>query len=99
MSANAPALQLGLKSVLVASDFSEASSKPLRHAISIARHFHAKLYLEHVVSSLGFTIAGADTLEAAAAAARREVKQLEKRLVENGTLTGLSHEFIVREGG
>ena len=89
MSANAPALQLGLKSVLVASDFSDASSKPVRHAISIARHFHAKLHLAHVVSSIGFTMVGADAEAAAATAAQRDVEQLEKGLVESGALAGL----------
>jgi len=98
MASHAPAREMGLKSVLVASDFSDASSKPVRHAISIARHFHAKLHLAHVVSSLGFTIAGADAQEAATIAAQRDVEQLEKSLVESGALTGLSHEFIVREG-
>lgn len=87
-----------LKSILVASDFSEASSKPVRHALSIARHFHAKLYLAHVVSSVGFTIAGADALESATAAAQREVDQLESQLVESGALAGVSREFIVRQG-
>lgn len=89
---------LGLKSVLVASDFSEASEKPLRHAITIARHFHAKLYLAHVVSSIGFAIAGENALVLAADAARRDVAQLERNLVERGAFDGLSHEFIVREG-
>jgi len=98
MASHAPARELGLKSVLVASDFSDASAKPLRHAVSIARHFHAKFYLAHVVSSIGFTIAGADALEAASTAAQRDVEKLEKSLVESGALTGLSYEFIVREG-
>ena len=89
---------MGLKSVLVASDFSEASWKPLRHTISIAHHFNAKFYLAHVVSSIGFTIAGADALESASSAARRDVEQLERKLVESGALAGLSHEFIVRQG-
>ena len=93
MSANAPALQLGLKSVLVASDFSDASSKPVRHAISIARHFHAKLHLAHVVSSIGFTIVGADAEAAAATAAQRVVE-----IMLGIHSAGLSHEFIVREG-
>jgi nucleotide-binding universal stress UspA family protein len=98
MASHAPTRELGLQSVLVASDFSDASAKPLRHAVSIARHFHAKFYLAHVVSSIGFTIAGADALEAASTAAQRDVEKLEKTLVESGALTGLSHEFIVREG-
>ena len=98
MASQGPARELGLKSVLVASDFTDASSKPLRHAISIARHFHAKFYLTNVVSSLGFTIAGPDALQAAANAARRDVERQEGDLVKSGALTGISHEFIVREG-
>lgn len=98
MSTRLALAEASLKSVLVASDFTEASSKPLRHAISIARHFHARFYLAHVVSSVGFTIAGAEALELASSAARREVAELERKLAERGDLAGLSHEFIVREG-
>ena len=46
-----------LKSVLLATDFSEGSQKPLCHALAIARHYGAKFYLAHVVSSPGFAIA------------------------------------------
>lgn len=98
MSAPTPSVDIGLKSVLVASDFTEASSKPVRHAISIARHFRAKFYLAHVVSSIGFTIAGADALESVTDAAGRDLAKLEKKLVETGALAGLSHEFLVRQG-
>lgn len=93
-----PAETVTLRAVLVASDFSEASRKPLSHAISIARHFDAKLYLAHVVSSIGYTIAGADAVESVANAARRELGAFEKQLVASGTLNGISHEFIVRQG-
>jgi nucleotide-binding universal stress UspA family protein len=98
MATRLASADMGLKSILVASDFSEASQKPLRHAVSIARHFHAQFYLAHVVSSIGFTIAGADALESATSAARRDVGELERKLVENGALMGVSHEFIVRQG-
>jgi len=70
----------------------------VRHAISIARHFKARLYLAHVVSSVGFTIAGAAALELATSAAHRDVDEVERKLVESGALAGLSHEFIVRQG-
>jgi len=98
MSTRLPSVGIGLKSVLVASDFTEASSKPLRHAISIARHFHARFYVAHVVSSIGFTIAGADAVESASEAAQRDLAKLERKLVEKGDLAGLSHEFLVRQG-
>jgi len=93
-----PPEDIALKAVLVASDFSDASKKPLRHAVSVARHFDAKLYLAHVVSSIGYTIAGADAVQLAASAARRELDELENRLVQGGALTGVPHEFIVRQG-
>jgi nucleotide-binding universal stress UspA family protein len=96
--ARSAAEAIALRAVLVASDFSDASRKPLSHAISIARHFDAKLYLAHVVSSVGYTIAGADAVESVANAAGRDLGALEKQLVESGTLAGISHEFIVRQG-
>lgn len=51
-----------LKSVLIATDFWEASEKALRHALAIARHYGAKLYLVHVVASLGFFLVGPDAV-------------------------------------
>lgn len=96
--APAPTEDIALKTVLIASDFSDASRKPLSHAVSIARHFGAKLYLAHVVSSIGYTIAGADAVESVADSARRELDELEKKLVQDGALTGVPHEFIVRQG-
>jgi nucleotide-binding universal stress UspA family protein len=98
MSAIASAVDPRLKSVLVATDFSDTSQKALRHALAIARHYGAKIYLAHVVSSLGFTLAGADALNAATEAAKRDANQLETRLVESGALAGLHHEFIVGQG-
>lgn len=89
---------VALKCVLVATDFSEPSRKAQRHAISIARHFHAKFYMAHIVSSVGLNIAGADALELATSVTRREMAELERTLVGNGALAGLSHEFILRQG-
>jgi len=98
LSAIASAVDPNLKSVLLATDFSEVSQKPLQHALAIARHYRAKLYLTHVVSSLGFTLAGADALNAATEAAKRDAHHLETRLVESGALAGLHHEFIIGQG-
>ncbi len=87
-----------LNSVLIATDFSEASAKALRHALAIARHCRAKFYLAHVVSSLGFTLVGTDAVFAAAEAVRRDARQLEGRLIQGGALAGLPHEVIVVQG-
>jgi nucleotide-binding universal stress UspA family protein len=87
-----------LRSILLATDLSEVSDKPLRHALAIARHYGAKLYPTHVVSSLGYTIAGAQAIQLAFEAARRDMNKLEHDLVESGSLAGLQHQFIVRQG-
>jgi nucleotide-binding universal stress UspA family protein len=87
-----------LKSVLIASDFSEASEKALRHALAIARHYAARVYLVHVVSSLGFTLVGPDAVNTVTDAVCRDARQLEDHLVQSGALRGLRHEIIVRQG-
>jgi len=87
-----------VKSVLIATDFSEASDKALRHAIAIARHYGAKLYMAHVVSSLGFTMVGPDAVAQASDIVWRDARELERRLTESGALNGLPHEVIVRDG-
>jgi len=66
MSSAVTAPDIALKSVLVAFDFSQASQKPLHHALAIARHYGAKFYLAHVVSGIGYTIAGQEALNLAA---------------------------------
>ncbi len=98
MSSIASAVGLRLKSVLVATDFSETSEKAIRHALAITRHYDAKFYLAHVVSGLGYVIAGPEALELASERASREAQQLEHNLIENGSLAGLDHEFIVCQG-
>jgi nucleotide-binding universal stress UspA family protein len=98
MSSIAAVAGAGLKSVLIAYDFSEASHKPLHHALAIAHHYGAKFYLAHVVSSIGYTIAGPEASDLAIERTRRDAQQLEQGLLESGALVGLHHEFIVREG-
>lgn len=84
------AWQTGLRSVLIASDFSGASTKPLLHALAIARHYHAKFFLVHVVSSLGFTIAGAQAKGLAFEAAQQDARRLEEELIASGRWRGWS---------
>jgi nucleotide-binding universal stress UspA family protein len=98
MPSTAPATAVSFKRILVATDFSQSSEKALHHAIAIARHFDATLYLTHVVSALGFVLAGPDATLAASEAALGDVRRLEDRLSASGVLTGVNHEIVVREG-
>lgn len=98
MSSLEPLTDVGVKSVLIATDFSGVSDKPLRHALAVARHYGAKFYLAHVVSSIGFTLAGPDAANAAYQAIWRDARELEDELAKKGALAGLQHEVIVRQG-
>ena len=96
--AEARAVEVQLKSILVATDFSPVSERALRHALVVAHHYGSKLYLMHVVSSLGFTLAGPDSITSAGDLAWKDLKRLEQRLESTGASAGLNHELIVRDG-
>jgi nucleotide-binding universal stress UspA family protein len=90
--------QARVTSILVAYDFSNASRKPLLHALTIARHFGAKLHMAYVVSSIGYEMAGPEASQLAVDGSRRDAQRLETDLLKNGNLAGLQYEFIIREG-
>jgi nucleotide-binding universal stress UspA family protein len=98
MSSQTVATAVGIQRVLIAADFSQNSEKALRHAIAIARSYGARFYLVHVVSSLGFTLAGGDAVAMATEAAQRDLRSLEENLVTGGALKGLQHESEVFHG-
>ena len=93
-----PMRSIDLKSILVATDFSESADKALEHGIAIARHYQATLYVVYVVSSLGFTLAGPDVVELAAQASERDINCLVNQLVDSGRLKGVEVRPIVLKG-
>jgi nucleotide-binding universal stress UspA family protein len=86
------------RSILIATDFSEASEKALRYSLALARFYESKFCLAHVVSSLGLTMAGPGAIAACEEAVSREAADLEDSLLQTGALTGIQHKFIVRQG-
>jgi nucleotide-binding universal stress UspA family protein len=86
------------RSVLIATDFSEASEKALRYSLALARFYGSRFCLAHVVSSLGLAMAGPGAIAAREEAVLREAAQLEASLVRTGALTGIQYKFIVRQG-
>ena len=86
------------RSILIPTDFSEASEKVLRYSLALARFYGSKLCLAHVVSSLGPAMAGPGAIAACEEAVSREAADLEDSLIQTGALTGIQHEFIVRQG-
>ena len=98
MSFAGSALDLRLKSVLMATDLSPASVKPLHHALAIARHYGAKLYVANVVSPVAYLMAGPEALELGCEGASQDLQQLLRDLLRDGLLDGLDHEFTIRRG-
>ena len=86
------------RSILIATDFSEASEKALRYSLALARFYESKFCLAHVVYSLGLTMAGPGAIAACEEAVSREAADLEDSLIQTGALTGIQHKFIVRQG-
>lgn len=86
------------RSILIASDFSNASEKALRYSLALARFYESKFCVAHVVSSLGLTMAGPDAIAVCEEAVSREAADLEDSLIQSGALTGIQHKFIVRQG-
>jgi nucleotide-binding universal stress UspA family protein len=86
------------RSILIATDFSEASEKALRYSLALARFYESKFCLAHVVSSLGLTMAGPAAIAACEEAVAREAADLEDSLIQTGALSGIQHKFIVRNG-
>lgn len=98
MATVALATGLQLKSVLIATDFSEASEKPLHHALAIAQRYQSKFCLAHVVSSLALTMVGPDAITATEEAVRRDAARLESEIAATGALDGVPHQVIIRHG-
>jgi nucleotide-binding universal stress UspA family protein len=89
---------LNPRSLLIATDFSQASEKALRHSLALARFYGSKLCLAHIVSSVGLAMAGPEAIAASEDAVLRESAQLTASLVRTGALTGIQHKFVVRHG-
>jgi nucleotide-binding universal stress UspA family protein len=84
--------------ILIATDFSDASRNALRYAAAIARGHGARLYVVHVVSSVGYRMAGADAEIQAAELAARELKELWSKLCGSDLLAPAKLALIVRRG-
>jgi len=93
-----PAAGVSMRRVLAATDFSSLSQKALRQAISIARRYHAKLYIVHVVSSWGFNVAGYDAAVEASKLAQADLEKLVSGLIKSGALKDVDHEIVVAIG-
>jgi len=90
--------EIRFERILIATDFSEASRNALRYAAAIARHHGARLYIVHVISSVGYKMVGPDAEVAAADVAARDLKELWGQLGGVDESHGVELALMVRRG-
>ena len=83
--------------ILMATDFSGASRNALRYAAAIAGFHGGKLYIVHVVSSIGYTMVPGAEVQATALAAR-DLKELMNNFDDAGESLAAEVALIVRQG-
>jgi nucleotide-binding universal stress UspA family protein len=91
---------IDFKRVLIATDFSDGARKALRYAAAIARKYNARLYVVHVLSSIGYRMVGDDAEIQASELATRELKQLWNQFAGSNDRSESDIEvvLIVRQG-
>lgn len=90
--------QISIHRVLMATDFSEHSSRALQHALAVARHYKAGLDLVHVIRPAIYNLCGPDGLAQAHELAEREIKDFVSSLQHNRALEGINSRSWVLDG-
>jgi nucleotide-binding universal stress UspA family protein len=92
---------LKIERILCPMDFSEFSAKSYTYAHSLAQHYNAKLYLEHVVQPLSMAYpfhAFPDTLGQVYANLFQDAEKQMAEVVQNYAWNGIKPELQVQEG-
>lgn len=90
--------QISIHRLLMATDFSECSSRALQHALAVARHYKADLDLVHVIQPFAYSFVGHDAMVQAHDLAEREIKEFVSSLQRNRALEGIDHRCCVFDG-
>jgi nucleotide-binding universal stress UspA family protein len=92
-----PPVQIALKRILVATDFSEGSKRALLTGLGIAQRYASSLHVIHVVPSEGYGVAGAGML-GAMNFARHNARDLESEFLQKGYFEGIRYLISVERG-
>jgi len=92
-----PLVQIALKRILVATDFSEWSKRALLAGLGIAQRYGAKVRVVNVVPSEGYGVAGAGML-GAVNFARHNARDLESEFLQKGYFEGIRYQISIEKG-
>lgn len=97
MSVAEPMVQIALKRILVATDFSEWSNRALLAGLGIAQRYGAKVHVVNVVPSEGYGVAGTGML-GAVNFARHNARDLESEFLQKGYFEGIRYQISIERG-
>lgn len=89
---------VGIRNVLIATDFSRRSSFTLNFGLEFSRHYAAQSYIVHVLPLNDFAMAGPEALVAAQDAARRDLLELKQQLKSCSYQEGEDYHLLMAEG-
>ncbi len=92
-SASADALTL--RNILMATDFSESSTRALNYAFGIAARYAANLHLIHCIDPTPYNMGAPDAAQTAREAAWRDMQRLDSELRSSGLAKNVNVKFQV----
>src|SRR5271165_927553 len=95
---SASADALALRNILLATDFSESSTRALNYALGIAARYSATLHLFHCIDPTPYNMGAPDAVQTAREAARRDMERLESDLRSSGQARNVEVKLRVEAG-
>ena len=97
-AATQPKLQLSLKNILFATDFSAASEAALPYALDLAQKYGSKIFVTHVIEPIPNIGIPLDPVPAEEAEIRAEAGERMRRFIEDVSFGGVPREMLLRRG-
>lgn len=94
----APAKVTLFRNILVATDFSPVSQRALGYAVSLARRFHSRIYVTHIVTPESSQMMVPELARATHDSLMYEADQALKKILNTGVLADIPYELVVEEG-
>ena len=86
------------KNILLATDFSPASSRALEYAASLARRYGSAIYLTHIISLDGYPLMAPEYAASSLQKMRAEAELGFRELLKSGLLIALPYKAVIQEG-
>ena len=90
--------ELFFKNILLATDFSPASSQALEYAASLARRYGSAIYLTHVITRDGYPLVSPEYAAFSLEKMHAETKQGFREILKSGQMVELPYKILIQEG-